>query len=98
MRFIWYLSLERMGAVGADRELDLEESLVGGDSAGVSATTQLPTNLRELAWPERDRRGLAGVALHLVIRVIGGLDARPDEPALGELILAREEPSASGLF
>ncbi len=87
-----------MGAVGADRKLELEERFVRGDAAGIPAAPQLPADLGKLARPERQDHRLPGVALGSVVGVVGGLDPRAGEPALGELVLAGEEPPAGGLL
>src|SRR2546422_877534 len=46
--FFIFRSSERMGAVRADRELELEEGFVRLDSAGVTTLAQLSPDLREL--------------------------------------------------
>src|SRR5258706_12936636 len=92
------LTSERMGAVGADRKLELEERFVRGDAAGIPAAPQLPADLGKLARPERQDHRLPGVALGSVVGVVGRLDPRAGEPALGELVLAGEEPPAGGLL
>src|SRR5579864_8383702 len=88
---------ERMGAVGADRELELEERLVGGDASGIAAAAELAPELGELARPERQEDRLAAVVLRLIVRVRGPLGAGAREPALGELVLARHEPASGRL-
>src|SRR5437867_321475 len=92
------LTSERMGAMRADRKLNLKQSLVGRDAPGVAAPAQFTANLRELARPERDGHGLAVVALGLVVGVIRGFDAGSDEPTLGELVLAGKKPAARRLL
>src|SRR6266545_1514350 len=94
MRFMAYLYLERMGAVGADRELELQEELVGGlvGQAEVAAP-QLTPQLRELARPEGQDAGDAGVSLRVVIGVLGGLETGAREPAPGELVVAGGVPA-----
>src|SRR2546422_764460 len=88
---------ERMGAVGADRELELKKQLVGRLSVGVLPAPQLPPELGELAGPEGEQEGLAAVPLRRVIGVPGRLDPRPGEPALRELVLAGKEPALGRL-
>src|SRR5258708_1637637 len=65
--------------------------------AFVAAASELSADLGELAWPEGQRGGDAAVSLGGVVRMIGRLDARSGEPALGELVLARDEPPSRGL-
>src|SRR5438445_1761953 len=52
---------EWMGAVGADRELELKKQLVGRLSVGVLAASKLTPELGELAWPEGEKDRLASV-------------------------------------
>ena len=70
-------SLERVGAMGADRELDLKKQLIGGLSIGVLAASKLATNLGELARPERQKKSLASVSLRGIVGMLRRLDARP---------------------
>src|SRR5262245_6659534 len=63
-------SSERMGAVGAYRELQLDESFGGIDAAGIAAVPRLAADLRELARPERHGQRfslVAEVGLHTAI-------------------------------
>src|SRR3982750_1834059 len=86
-------SSKRMGAVSADRELQLEKPLGGVDTAGVPAVPELAAKLRELARPERQRERLPRVVLPVVVGAGRPFDARARVPPLGELVLARDEPS-----
>src|SRR6185295_7063161 len=93
-RFMAYLYLERMGAVGADRELKLQEELVGGLAGeAVVAAPELGPKLGELARPEGQGAGRAGVAQGVVVGVVGRLVTRAQEPALGELVVAGGVPT-----
>ena len=84
-----------MGAVGADRKLQLNESLVGRYAACIAPPPQLPAYLGELARPERQGQGLADVAKPLVGRAVGELIARAGEHPPSELVIgARVEPPA----
>src|SRR6266849_7304052 len=76
---------EWMGAVGADRELELKKQLVGRLSVGVLAASKFTPELGELAWPEGEKDRLASVCLRGVDGVPGRLDPCPCEPALREL-------------
>jgi len=58
-----------MGAVGADRKLELKKQLVGRLSVGVLAASKLAPELGELARPEGEKKGLAAVCL----RGVGGV-------------------------
>src|SRR2546425_4987063 len=90
-------SLERVGAMGADRELDLKKQLIGGLSIRVLAASKLATDLGELARPERQKKSLPSVSLRGIVGMLRRLDARPREPALRELVLAGEEPAREAL-
>src|SRR5262245_44257278 len=85
-----------MGAVGADRELELQEEFVRRLDAVEQvelAPPQLAAELRELARRERQENCLAAVAARGVGSVLGGLDPAAHRPALRELPIAREEPA-----
>src|SRR2546425_7677588 len=64
-------SSERVGAMGADRELNLKKKLVGGLSIGVLAAPELAAELGELARPERQKKSLAPVPLRGIIGMLG---------------------------
>src|SRR4029077_13028867 len=81
-----------MGAVRADRELDLEKPFVGLDAGGVLPVAVLGPQHRELARHERERGGDALVAQRRVDGAVRELVARAREPAAPELpVGAREE-------
>src|SRR5256885_15322390 len=85
-----------MGAVGADRELQLEKELGRRVVRQVVVSApQLGPELRELAGPERQEAGDPAVFQAGVVGMLGLLVAGADEPALGELIVAGDE-SAPG--
>src|SRR5215471_6760732 len=104
LRFIWNTS-ERMSSVRAHRELELEEQFVGGEAIAVARSAKLPTELAEFARPishddrassildERcegtvagpDRIGHGGLAG----ATLGLIEAAAQEPAAGELVVAR---------
>src|ERR1017187_2813929 len=92
-----------MRAVRTNRKLQLEKDLVGRIDFGsarmafVTAAPELSPNLGELARPEGQGGGNASILLGGVVRVVGRLHARSGEPAFGELVLARDEPSSRGL-
>src|SRR5207249_11250106 len=88
---------ERMGAVGADRELDLKEQFVGRLAVGVLTAPDLAPKLGEFAWPEGENKGLAPVCLRGIVGMPGRLHPRPREPALRELVLTGEEPAVGHL-
>src|SRR6266545_2789437 len=89
---------KRMGAVGADRELELKKGFVRGDPARVASTAQLSANLRELTRPEGQRHRLSTVPLRVVVGVVGELVPRPAEPASRQLVVPPDEETARRLL
>jgi len=87
------MTSEGMGAVSADRKLELKKRFVRGDASGIPAAPQLPADLGKLARPEGQDHRLAGVAFGGVVGMIRRLDPPSGEPALGELVLAGKEPA-----
>src|SRR3954452_15183961 len=81
--------LKGMGAMGADRKLELEQEFVGGHRFGVSRPPQLTAYLAELTGPVGQRHRLRGVVRRREIRPIRAIDARAGEPAASHLVVAR---------
>src|SRR5450756_1839433 len=88
MSFFILVSSERMGAVGANRKLQLKKRFVGGHAARIAAAPDLPAHLGELARPEGQGQRLAAVAQPLVVRAVGELVARAGKQPTGELVIA----------
>src|SRR5438093_8516704 len=82
--------LERVGAVGADGKLHLEEQLVGLDVFGVLRVAVLPADLAELAGPVREEGRDALVLERGVVGPVRAVQPHAREPALGELVLPRD--------
>src|SRR6266446_10881008 len=80
-----------MGAVRADRELQLEKQF--GDGAAdiaVAHAAQLSAQLAELRGPERERsRETAIIRCEAVDEAVGGVDAHTGEKAASELVVGR---------
>src|ERR1043165_1096886 len=70
--------LERVRAMRADGELQLEEQLVDGAEAAVLGVAQLRAQLAELRRPEGQRRGDAFVAARVV--EVRAIEADAGEP------------------
>ena len=87
-----------MGAVGADRELELQDGFVRLDSSGVSPLSQLSPDLGELARPERQDGCFAPVALTGVVLVVGKFVPTSGEPALAESVVAGHVEAAGALL
>src|SRR4051812_24554372 len=79
--------LERVGAVRADRELELEEQLVGRRAVAVCRAPVLTSQLAELARPVRHEQRLAGVGHGRVVGPIRAIETDAREPAPRELII-----------
>src|SRR5205809_6725136 len=76
-----------MGAVGADRELELEEELIGGDVLAVARVAVLAPDLAELARPVGEEQGSALVHERGIVRALRTVESDAREPALRELVL-----------
>src|SRR2546426_1937069 len=92
-RVFMAFSSERMGAMGADRELKLQENLVGDDSLRVGPAAQLTAKLRELARPEGQKKRLAPIPEGRIVGAVGGLRPGANEPAFRELIVSGKVPT-----
>src|SRR4029079_9497911 len=93
LKIFMTIPLERMGAMGADRELELEEGLVRGVADTVVPAPQLASELGELARPEGQGGRRAVVAQESGVGAGGRLRAAAHEPAFGELPVAGDEPA-----
>src|ERR1700754_2256403 len=90
---------ERMRAVRADGELQLEEKLVDRLQVAVLRVAQLAADLAEFRGPEGERRRdalvdaerLEGLGARLVV---GAVETHAGEPALTELIVERRVEAA----
>src|SRR5262245_66518481 len=82
-----------MGAMGADREKELEQELVGGRQVALVRATVLAADLAELAGPPGEQQGGALVLEARILRALGPVVARAGEPAARELVLRRAEPA-----
>src|SRR5512138_979438 len=80
--------LERMCAMGTDRELELEQELVGDLIAGVDRPPVLAAQLTEFARPERERRRRASIVQREIRGAVRGVIAAAGKPAARELIVA----------
>src|SRR5512141_3511535 len=78
---------ERVRAVRAYGEQELEQQLVGGDPFRVAGVPKLPAHLAELARPEREHAGHPLVAQRTVDPAIGGVEPDTREPPPRELII-----------
>src|SRR5436190_634441 len=74
-----------MGAMGADRELNLQQQLLGRLALRVLTPPQLAANLRELAWPEGQKERLPSVALRCVVRPLAVGQAHVEVRRLGQV-------------
>src|SRR5690349_18328478 len=78
-----------MRTVRADRELELEQELIGGRPLAVRRPTILAANLAELARPIGQHHRLPGIEQRGAVGAVGAVVADPGEPASRELIVAR---------
>src|SRR6185436_6270289 len=81
------LQSEGVGAVGADREQELEKDLVGLDPLSVGGMTVLGADLAELARPIRHQERTRLVDESGVVGSIRTIPARTREPTTGELVV-----------
>src|SRR4051812_2488002 len=78
-----------MRAVRADREIELEQQLVGDDAFRVVGASHLTADLAELTRPVREKQGPAVVVQRAIRHAPGMVEARARIPAPRELILAK---------
>src|SRR5580765_442634 len=78
-----------MRAVCADCELELKQELVRRFPLRVFGTSQLPSNLTELARPVGHHQRAAEIVNRRVGGTLGSIEAHAGEPAPTELVVAR---------
>src|SRR6185295_16109267 len=78
-----------MRPVRADRELELEQQLVGRLSERIVRAAILRADLAELARPVGHDERAAGIGERRVGRAIGPIVARAGEPAATDLVVSR---------
>src|SRR5215211_5542921 len=79
-----------MRAVRADRELQLEQELVGSRSVRVVRPPVLAAQLAELARPERDQGRIRLVAEIGLVQPIRSIEPAAREPSACELVITRD--------
>src|SRR4029079_5774095 len=84
------LQSEGVGAVGADREQELEKDLVGLDPLSVGGVAVLGADLAELARPISHQERTRLVDESGVVGPIRTIPARACEPPSGELVVEGE--------
>jgi hypothetical protein len=75
--------------VGADREQELDEDLVGANAFGVVEAAELRPHLAELAGPEGQQQRAGAIARGRLVRALGAVVAGASEPAPRELVFHR---------